>query len=881
MRLGVFEVVSPLGSGGMGEVWKARDTNLHREVALKILPDAVALDHGRMARFRREAQVLASLNHPHIGAIYGFEESGGIQALVLELVEGPTLADRIAQGAIPLDESLRIAAQIAEALEAAHEQGIIHRDLKPANIKLRPDGPVKVLDFGLAKAHEPASGEVTASPTITSPALMTGAGVLLGTAAYMSPEQARGKPADKRCDIWAFGCVLFEMLTAQRAFGGDDVMDVVVAVMTKEPDWSALPPALPTRVATLLRRCLRKDARERLKDIGDARLEISEPFLPGSTPPSGSQAVAPSRAHSWRGIALVAVVSALAGGLGVWRVMSGVKPTSGPVVRFAMELSPGDQLAATNSRVVAVSPDGRYVVYVANQRMYLRSMDQPDASEINGTSGGTSVHGRNPFFSPDGRWIGFWHNGALKKVAVTGGVPVTICATAVVPYGATWTADDEILFGLGSGGIARVAVSGGEPQTVVRVENGQMAGWPEVLPDRKTVLFTLVTGIWDNAQIAVQSLATGRRQVLFQGTDARYVSSGHLVYGLRGALYAVPFNLQQLNVVNRPAVVVQNVAVNTTTSGVMQASLSANGTLVYTSTASEQRRLSWVDRSGRSEPIPAEPRAYTYPRLSPDGQKIAVSATAPTPDIWVYDIPRGVQTRITLDGNNTRSVWTPDGKRLAYASDRAGGPPNIYWIDANGSAPPERLTTSPNQQVPEGWAPDGKTLAFSEFTPETNWDIWMLDFPPRKPRVFLRTPVHDGGRAFSPDGRWFAYYSDESGRGEVYVRSYPGPGDKWLISTGGGAEPVWSRNGRELFYRSGKRLMAVDVTLQPSFAAGRPRVLFEGPYVSALPANFDVSLDGQRFVMLEPERPDARPPSLGIVLNAFEELARVAPATGR
>jgi serine/threonine-protein kinase len=880
-RLGPYEILAAIGAGGMGEVYRARDTKLDRGVAIKILPDAFAADPERVARFQREAKTLASLNHPHIAAIYGLEDSDGVKALVLELVEGPTLADRIARGPIPLDEALPIARQIAEALEAAHEAGIIHRDLKPANIKLRPDGTVKVLDFGLAKAMEPAgaSANLSMSPTITSPA-MTQAGIILGTAAYMSPEQARGKSVDRRADIWAFGCVLFEMITGKRSFGGGDVADTFAAVLRSDPDWAALPPETPAVVRRLLRRCIAKERKGRIPDIGAVRLEIEDMI---ATRGSSSEESLTARPQSpWRRSLPVTLIAGAAGasvaGLAVAISIRTAPSSPRPTIRFGIELPAGDTLSATSHQVAVISPNGTHLVYVANEGLYLRALDQPGARPITGTFGGAAVHARNPFFSPDGQWIGFWHNGQLKKVSVTGGAPVPLCPARSV-LGASWEADNTIVFAEGTAGILRVSASGGAPEVLIAMDAGQSAAWPEILPGGRAVLFTLASGAnWSDAQIVVQSLETGSRQVLIQGSHARYAMTGHLVYGFQESLLAAPFDLASLRVAGVPVTLVPGIGRDATT-GVTQFSWSDDGTLVYIagSDISEQRRLVWVDRKGQTQPIDVATRGYIFPRLSPDGQKIAVSTVAPTPDVWVYDVPRGTLTRLTSAGINTRNLWTPDGTRVTFASDRAGGSQNIYWIPADGSTDAERLTTSSYRQVPESWAPDGKTLAFSELDPDTNWDIWTLLLPDRKTELLLRTPFHDGGRAFSPDGRWLAYYSDESGRGEVFVRGYRPPGGKWPISSDGGAEPVWSRDGREIFYRSGNKLMAVDVMTGSTFLAGKPKPLFEGPYVTALPANFDVSPDGQRFVMVIPVQKESRSARFDVVLNWFEELKRLVP----
>ena len=901
-RLGPYEVTAQIGVGGMGEVYRATDTNLGRQVAIKVLPEAFAQDADRLARFEREAKTLASLNHTNIAQIYGLERSPGTTALVMELVEGPTLADRIAQGAIPIDEALPIAKQIAEALEAAHEHGIIHRDLKPANIKLRPDGMVKVLDFGLAKALDSSPGaiDVSQSPTITSPA-MTGMGVILGTAAYMSPEQAKGKPVDKRADIWAFGCVLYEMLTGTRAFRGETVSETLADVMKSEPRWTALPPGTPAALRNILLRCLAKDPRQRVRDIGDVRLALEGAFelvaADTSAPASGVRALGRRPLMLSLGMLLIGVAIT---SVGIWflRPASSANPES--VSRFTITLPADQPFTAGGRHLVALSPQGTHLVYQANDRLYLRAIDQLSATPIQGTETEPGF-GRSPFFSPDGQWIGFWQGGELRKVAITGGAPVKLWE-AQIPWGASWGPDDTILYGQGGAGIWRVSGQGGTPQRVVSVDEkkGESAHGPQLLPGGRAVLFTLATGGgWNEAQIVVQLLDSGERKVVLRGgRDARYVETGHLVYARSGTLLAVPFDLGQLAVIGGPVPLVDGVSDAGNTTGATHFSLSSNGSLIYAVGASlqgQEGRLVWVARSGAEQPLAAPPRLYENPRLSPDGGRAAVEVAATatagggggggggTDQLWVYDLARDTLTRLTFEGgDNEEAVWTPDGKRIAFESNRDGVSGRIFWQLADSSGGLERLTGGDGNQAPSSWSADGQLLAFGEFNPRTRHDIWVFRLSDRKVEPFLRTPFAEGGAKFSPDGRWLAYVSNESGRPEVYVQPYPGPGGKWQVSIDGGTEPVWSRNGRELFYRSGSRMMVVETTMQPSFSAGKPRMLFEGPYfTTAFPTmtvSYDVSADGQRFLVVKATEAASRSAEqINVVLNWFEELKRRVP----
>ena len=891
MRLGAYEIAAAIGAGGMGEVYRARDTRLNRDVALKVLPELFAADPDRLARFKREAQVLASLNHPNIGSIHGFEESGGVHALVLELVEGPTLADRIAQGPMPLDEALPIARQIAEALEVAHEHGVIHRDLKPANVKVRPDGTVKVLDFGLAKAFEGdvATPDVSQSPTLSVAG--THMGVILGTAAYMAPEQAKGKRVDKRVDIWAFGCVLYEMLTGRQAFEGEDISEILASVIKGSANLDLLPAQIHPRLRELVARCLEKDPRKRFRDIGDVRYELEQIQADprgALIQPAGRVLAAPARPMLSR-VATIVVMSAIVGAA-VWILKPAPPLEPRPIARFNYVL-PQDQTFRGNfSAVVAMSPDGRHFVYNTSNGLYLRSIDELTARLIQGTEENLG----NPFFSPDGQWVGFFSAGnQLKKIPIAGGTAVVL-GKATQPFGATWNVDNTILFGQREG-VMRVSANGGTPELVIATEAGEQVNGPQMLPDGAWVLFTLARGAggtrWDVGEVVAHSLETGERKVLWRGgSNARYVPTGHLIYALDDALFAIPLDLDRMEVSGGPVPLVagvQRAAIPGLNSGAAQYGLSDGGTLVYVAGGStvQARNLVWVDRRGQAAPVVEQEAVYTgVVRISPDGRRIAATINDDgNEDIWIIDPARGARTRLTFGAErDIFPLWTRDGARVTFTSSRRGAQ-TLYWAPADGTGMAEPLTESKNGQGANSWSPDGRVLAFHENGPDTGYDLWILE-PGKDPAPFLMTPFRERGAAFSPDGRWLAYSSDESGRDEVYVQPYPGPGGKVPISTGGGRSPRWSAAGRELFYRNGNRMMAVAMETSPTLRAGIPRLLFEGDFVpendGSGVTNYDVAADG-RFLMTRPVAAEpgseAPRPQFHIVLNWFEALKRLAP----
>jgi serine/threonine protein kinase len=875
--IGAHRIEQLIGSGGMGEVYRARDTRLGRDVAIKVLPAAFTADPDRLARFEREARLLAALNHSHIAAIYGLEETEGVRALVLELVEGDTLADRLTTAAVPVKDALEIARQIAEALEAAHEHGIVHRDLKPANIKVTPDGIVKVLDFGLAKA---ATGDGAATQT----------GVIAGTPAYMSPEQARGQAVDKRTDIWAFGCVLYEMLTGHRAFRGNTFSDTIAAILEHEPDWSALPSSAPPAIRRLLHRCLAKDRRQRLSDAADARLEIDD----AAATPIPDLAMTPVRPASWRRKSIVASAAVLvvgaAASITVWLAQ---QPTPASVSRFVVSLNPGDAFQFQGRHLVAFSPDGRHLAYHANQGLYLRRLDLLQASFVTGTAEGG---GRSPFFSPDGQALGFWAGGELKRVGLSGGAPVSLCHVDN-PWGASWEADGTILFGQGPRGIWKVAETGGIPEVLISVETGAEAHGPQLLPGGEWVLFTLrPAGVssWDAAQIVVQSVTTGERKIVIErGRDARYVATGHLVYAVGGTLVAVAFDVAALRVLGSAVSLVEVVAFAANITGAVHFSLSRDGSLVYVPSVGvrPQRTLVWVDRQGREELIDAPADGYLYPRVSPDGTRVALDVlgqllTTANRDVWIWDLARRTSTRFTFNpASDAFPVWTPDGRRLVFGS-LLSGPYNIYWQAADGARAVERLTESENEQTPYSFSPDGKQMLLREEGTFAERLSLLTLGGDRQITPLLQGMFNHRNGEISPDGRWLAYESDESGQEEIYVRPFPDvDGGRWQVSRGGGLRPVWARSGRELFYQAPDgALIGVSVAVDGgSFRPGGPKKLVEGRYHMGSPAisgrTYDVSPDGQRFLMIRDAAGTGgvTSPQLVVALNWTEELKRLVP----
>jgi predicted Ser/Thr protein kinase len=866
-----YRILSKLGEGGMGEVWRATDTKLGREVALKILPEAFATDVDRMARFEREAHVLASLNHPNIATIYGVED----RAIVMELVEGPTLADRIAEGPIGFDEAIAIARQMGDALEAAHEKGVVHRDLKPANVKVTPQGRVKVLDFGLAKAmtEEVSTGNPSMSPTMTMRA--TVAGVILGTAAYMSPEQARGKAVDKRADIWSFGVVLYEMFTGRMLFHGETVSDTLAAVLTREPEWDRV----PAKARRLLRKCLEKDPTVRLRDIGDAwelLEDASAPALPQSKLP-------------WTVAGVTLLIAAGAVWFG-WRATRPVERTLQPLVRLDVDLGRDVSLNLVAGPNVILSPNGTRLVYESQHRLYTRRLDQPKAIELAGTEGAFS-----PFFSPDGQWVAFFAQGKLKKVSVEAGSPISLCDanTGIPTLSGSWGEDGNIIALLGlPGGLSRISSAGGGKPTPVTEAQNEGHNWPQVLPGDKAVLFAAGRR-FGQRRIDVLSFADGRRKtVLPAGNFARYLRSGHLMYLNQGDLFAVPFDLKGLEVRGAPVQVVAGVA-NNAVYGSAQFDISLNGTMVYQRGRVDSGLVTvhWLDAAGSTQALLAKPSGYQRPRLSPDGKRLALTIADETgPDVWVYEWQRETPTRLTLDGTSDGPVWTPDGRYVVFS--RHGGSRGIYWMRSDGVGKPQLLVQTNDLSYPSSFTAGQKRLAYYERNSTSKFDLWTVSLESDsaglragKPEFFLQTPADERHQAFSPDGHWLAYSSDESGTFEVYVQAVSDK-RRWRISNSGGMYPMWSRDSRELFFRTEEHqiMVAAYAVKGDSFQPEKPRIWSEKRLANVgQAATYDVAADGKRIVAILPGVSAEQKADHHVIflLNFFDELRRRVPVGGK
>ena len=884
VRLGSYEVVGLIGAGGMGEVYRAKDTRLGRDVALKALPESVTQDPERLARFRREAQVLAALNHPHIAGIYGLEETDGHRFLVLEFVDGETLASRIQRGALPVDEALAIAREIAEALETAHERGIVHRDLKPANIALTSSDRVKVLDFGLAKAAEFPAGAGTSaplnSPTITSPA-MTQLGMILGTAAYMSPEQARGRAADKRSDVWAFGCVLFEMLTGRRAFDGEDISDTLAAVLRSDPQWEALPPSLPMPVRTLLKGCLERNHRERIGDMSTVLFVLKqEPSAPQTV---AAQAPASAWRRAWPLAALLAAGAALgaAAAIVLWP-----RPSTPElrVARFELPMKDG-RLLTLSRRAVAVSPDGSHIAYTADGRIYIRAIAESEAKPLTGADPGIL-----PAFSPDGQSIAFWANAELNRISSAGGVPVKVCATRVAPFDIAWHASG-ILFERRDGrdtAIVRVSPDGGgTPRPIVRLTDADgLLQKLQLLPDGDTVLFSITrSDAYAAGDVFVQSIRTGERRTIIEGgVDPHYLPTGHLVYLVGGTLMMRPFDMQRKELTGGPVPVIEGVR----RSGGANFAVSDTGVLVYIPGPAQFRQDNVIvyDRQGKVTTLPLPRGAYQHPRVSPDGKWLALETQdGKETAISRYELwGTNSMQRLTDGGNNRVPVWSSDGKRVAFQSDREGD--RAIWWQPVAGGPAERLTRPEGGTIhtPESWAPRSDVLLFSA-TKDVETTLWTLSTSSMKPSRFGDVTSFGGqtNAVFSPDGRWIAYAVGlpDTAEGGTYVQPFPPTGTKHLIARGG--RPAWSRNGKELelfFVPAPGQFMSVTLQPQPTFGFTNP-INVPRRFAIALPGTprpYDVLPDG-RFVTVGVASGSEEQGSLQIqvVLNWFEELKRKPP----
>ena len=864
-RIGAYEVIAKLGEGGMGEVYRATDSHLKRSVAIKVLPAAVAGDVDRLARFQREAEVLAALNHPNIAAIYGFEKTRDLTALVMELVDGEDLSQRIARGALPIDEALPIARQIAEALEAAHEQGIIHRDLKPANIKVRPDGTVKVLDFGLAKALDPAAATsqgLSMPPTITTPA-MTQAGMILGTAAYMSPEQARGKLVDRRADIWAFGAVLFEMLSGRRPFDGEDTTEVLGAVVRLDPQWDALPATVPARISQVLRACLQKDPKRRMGDMQSVRLALEGAFE-SAAPHTTATATPPRGGRAW----MVAVGSSLLTALVVSAGTMFFRTEAPRLPSMRFEIT---QPTTPNPVQFSVSPDGRYVVSVAGTEkgvaLWLRALDGSERF-LNDTEGG-----QDPFWSPDSRHIGFFAAKKLKTIDITGG-PARPIADALGGVGGSWSEDGVILFARDARGpIYRISASGGTPVAVTGLDQSlaetEHIG-PRFLPGGKRFMYLARSSKPDyHNVIYLGSLDSMERRKLADASGwPGFAPPGYLLFQRATTLFAQALTSGSFDLAGEPQVVMEGLTPGNPSFARPGFSVSSNGVLVTRLGGANTNQLWRFSRSSAEPPKVIAAQEYLNPRLSPDGQQVAgEQPESGGGDIWLFDLARSTPTRFTFDdARDSYPIWSPDGQRIAFASNRDGAN-GLYVKNAGGATPEELLLKSEFPVVPADWSSDGKYIVYSEVNPKTKADIWILPVSgERKPFPVVQTPFQEASAQVSPDGRWVAYESTESGTYDVYVQSFPASGNKWKISNTGGYRPQWRRDGQELFYSNISTIMSVDIKAQKpltQFEAGIPQLAVRARTSGA----FGVTPDGQHFLANGREADSAEASTLTVILN--------------
>jgi len=856
-RLGTYEVIALIGAGGMGEVYRAHDTNLGRDVAIKVLPEQFACEPERLARFQREAKMLAALNHSNIAAIYGLEQSGSTHYLVMELVEGPTLAERIVAGPVPVEETLPIAKQVADAVEYAHDHNVIHRDLKPANIKVTAEGIVKVLDFGLAKAmsDEPTAADIGNSPTLSMAA--TRQGVILGTAPYMSPEQAKGKTADRRADVWAFGVVLFELLTGKQAFHGDDITEVLAAVVMKDPAFDALPAKTPPAIRNLLRRCLEKRLKRRLQHIGEARITLDD-VLSDATTAAPAAAAAPSKTRerlAWA-MAAVAVIASSALAFLYFRRA----PQDAQTIQFFV--SPPDTWslplltpAGASAAPLAVSPDGLRIAFVARSpdnktALWVRSLATLTAQELAGTDDASS-----PFWSPDSRSLAFFAGGKLKKIDISAGPPIALC-DAPAARGGAWNRDGVIIFApTGNSGLQKVSASGGAPTFITVLVKGETSNvFPRFLPDGRHFLYRANTGSV-TGPVYLASLDSAERKMLLNVDSGNILyTQGHLLFLREATLMAQPFDAQRLELTGDAFPIAEQIQTSQTINPNAVFSASENGVLAYqTGGAAGGSQLTWFDRSGKQIGTLGDSAIYSDLELSPDGKRALVSVAAGAPrDIWIYDVVRGLKTRFTFDpAQELESVWSPDGSQVVFDSNRKGHF-DLYQKASDGSGTEQVLLEDNLDKYPVSWSPDGRFLLYRSFGSTTGNDLFVLPLTgDRKPVPFVNTQFGENYGQFSPDGRWIAYASNESGEVEIYVAPFPGPGGKRQVSTAGGTLPRWRRDGMEIFYVTlDNKLMAAAVNGKgSSFEVGAVKALFDMRALSGNRYSYDVSADGQRFLV--------------------------------
>jgi serine/threonine-protein kinase len=891
-RLGHYEILSPLGAGGMGQVFRARDSKLNRSVAIKIVSDGFASDPERLARLLREAHTLAALNHPHIAHIYGIEDRDGTHALVMELVEGEDLASRLSRGRLPLQEGLRIACQIAEAVEAAHEKGIVHRDLKPSNIMIDGDGRVRVLDFGLATAPEPAFSDISSDATITSPAKLTGHGVIVGTPAYMSPEQVTGQAADKRCDVWAFGCVLFELLSGRRAFDGRDTHDAMMAVASQEPDWNTLPSSVPPPVRKLLKRCLEKSRRRRLSDMGVVRLELEDVMDP--TAPSVPAALTTPR-HRDRLIAIAATVAAVVAIAGASYLAPRSAPdVSRPMIRVSADVGAPISLNISQGASAVLSPQGDRLVFVGQprtgsggQRLYLRRMETLVTTPIAGTDGAM-----NPFFSPDGEWLGFFANNKLRKISIDGGTAVDL-ADVRNARGGSWGDDNHIVFMPDFySGLWRVPAVGGSPvQLTVPADDRTTHRWPQVLPGSKAVIYTSNASLfaYENSDIVLQPLPSGTPKVLQKNAFfGQYLASGHLMFIHKGTLHAAPFDTKALSISGEALPVLDDVSTGSLFTGAAQFSASNDGTAVYVAGRNFTSGFTTIDRAGTRGAMLPDTHNWGNPQFSPNGRRVAFDMfDGVQADVWVYDLTDRSLSRLTHSPRvDVKPVWSPDGKRIAFITQddlRF----RTDWQLADGSGDAKTLIGNDIISVPTSFHPSGRYLAYVELTSKTGFDakVVELDDDWRLGRTIdiSSTPASELEPMFSPDGRWIAYASAHTGRSEVYVRPFPGLNGTWQVSTEGGAFPTWSTAGNELLFATlDQRIMSVSyVAAGGSFRATAPRTWTNERHQLSGPTfmrNFALFPDGDRVAFSKAaDAGDQASDPVVLALNFFDELRRKVP----
>jgi eukaryotic-like serine/threonine-protein kinase len=873
----------------MGEVYLAEDTRLDRKVAIKLLPPDFANDQDRIRRFELEARTTSALNHPNILTVYDIgtapKEFGGAPYIVSELLEGQELRAQLNQGALPLRHSLEYAQQIAAGLAAAHEKGIVHRDLKPENLFVTKDGRVKILDFGLAKLKPlqdgPAASHIATQDHFTNP------GIVMGTVAYMSPQQVRGEVIDHRSDIFSFGVILYEMLTGKRAFARETMAETMTAILKEEPqELTEVNVKAPLDIARVVKNCLSKNPEQRFQSAHDLKLQLQWIAEGGSSQTSVTVPVKPQDKTRDRAIWTAAgfTLAAIAAVLLFWWLrerFTTLVSTAKPIKRMTIVLPDTEPLALAKfgpigigRTAIALSPDGSLLVYAAvsngNSQLYLRSLDRFDAKPIPGTEG---AYG--PFFSPDGRSLAFFSENQLKRVSLQGGEPVTICE-ARIPHGGSWGPDDTIVFADSEGTkLSRVSSSGGN-KNVLLSKWQDRSFYPEFLPGGKAVMFSVKTPYNpDYGEIAVLSLETGERHVVIKGgTNARYATSGHIVFARAGAILAAPFDLTRMEVTGPAVTLIEGIRIEEW--GAAQFALSQEGTLVYVKGGPAWiGKLSIVDRQGNSKQLDVPAQAYGPISLSPDGQRVAVTITGATSDVWVYELNRGTLNRLTVEGSNYRPIWTPDGKRIIYFHNSGSNVFQMVWQLADGSDTPEALiTNNSTYSTPGSCSPDGRFLVFQESNPDTGFDLRLLPLNgDRKPTLWLKTKFNEWGPAFSRDGKWIAYVSDESGQYEIYVRSFAGAG-KQQISNGGGEEPNWSRDGRTLFYRNKLSWMSVAVQTEPEFRAEAPKILFEGPFLNVPGVSYDVMPDGQHFLMIEENQKQPPTTQFNVVLNWLEELKK-------